>query len=824
MTKMQTQKEKKKSFVDEAAMGAKKLVDRIFTALGGESKTEKEQLKGRAVSFLKGAGIAVFSAAAAGTVSVFSALPFGLAYLSAAGKAVPYTYVGCIAGAFFSGEQTLPHMIAYTLIFILRYFICRLLWLTEDEELVGIKRPVRRRGQRIPTRLSIPIRFVENKKYFGEKIYLRMSVGCAAAFCIGIWRIISGGFLYYDLFGAIFLIAVTPFLIFLYSGLFSARTESAPYYEAGVAALLFTAVCTLRGAEIAAMRLDIIFSFAVTLLVSKLGGGLRGALAGLLMGIAIDPISAPMFGIVGLLSSLLWKYSYAFSLSVSIVAALIFGIYSEGATALFRLLPEFAVGGAVTVPIVKGRVLSKIKIFEWGVAESDAPPPLEEIICDSTDRFSELSDTLSSVSETFRVISETRSKPTPEELKNMCSGICEKYCVRCSMKPLCWEKDTDTTVDMLKKIAAVLYSRGRANKSDLPEYMHHRCYRLNNIIEESNRGAAELISRCKSSNNARIFSLDVSAMAGLIDSAIKEKEEETGYSPELSDKLRHALDRSELSAERVGVYGKRRHYVVASGISLARTKISSSVLHSISQNTLGEPLTEPDYSIDGSNVSLTMKSRKTISTESASAERKKGGSDMSGDSHSVFGTRDDYSYSVISDGMGSGKSAATLSRLSIMILSKMLTAKNSVTASLGMLSAFLRGEREEGSATADVCEIDLLRSSATFYKCGAAPSFVRRSGKLFKIESKTFPLGILDSPDTEKVSLDLKVGDVIIMLSDGVVQSFEDSSLLLSLLEEGWEDDLPVMAEKIASVFEEMRHAYDDITVILTRIKEADPE
>ena len=136
----------------------------------------------------------------------------------------------------------------------------------------------------------------------------------------------------------------------------------------------------------------------------------------------------------------------------------------------------------------------------------------------------------------------------------------------------------------------------------------------------------------------------------------------------------------------------------------------------------------------------------------------------------------------------------------------------------------MRGEREEGSATADVCEIDLLRSSATFYKCGAAPSFVRRSGKLFKIESKTFPLGILDSPDTEKVSLDLKVGDVIIMLSDGVVQSFEDSSLLLSLLEEGWEDDLPVMAEKIASVFEEMRHAYDDITVILTRIKEADPE
>ncbi|MBR5453376.1 MAG: SpoIIE family protein phosphatase [Clostridia bacterium] len=821
---MQTQKEKEKSFASDVALGAKNLIDRIFTAIGGESKEEKAQLKERLTAFLRGAGIAVFSAAAAGTVSVFSTLPFGLAYLSAAGKAVPYTYVGCMAGAFLSGEQTLLHLIAYTLIFILRYFICRLLSFPEEEELIGIKRPVRRRGQRVPTRLEIPVRFIESRKYFGEKIYLRMSVGCAAAFCIGIWRIISGGFLYYDLFGAIFLIAVTPFLIFLYSGLFSKRTEATPYFEAGVAALLFTAVCTLRGAEIAAMRLDIIFPFAVTLLVSKIGGGLRAALIGLLMGIAVDPISAPMFGIVGLLSSLLWKYSYAFSLSVSIVSALIFGIYAEGTTALFRLLPEFATGGAITVPIVKSRILSRLKIFEWGVAEPEAPPPLEEIICDSNDRFSELSDTLSSVSETFRAISETRSKPTPEELRSMCSGICEKYCVRCSMKPLCWEKDTDTTLDMLKKIATVLYTRGRAKDSDLPDYMHHRCFRLNNIIEESNRGAAELISRCKASNNARIFSLDVGAMAGLIDSAIKEKEEENGYSPELSDKLRRALDHSELSAERIGVYGKRRHYVVASGISLARTKISSSVLHSISQNTLGEPLTEPDYSVDGSNVSLTMKSRKTITTESASAERKKGGSDMSGDSHTIFETRDDYSYSVISDGMGSGKSAATLSRLSIMILSKMLTAKNSVTASLGMLSAFLRGEKEEGSATADVCEIDLLRSSATFYKCGAAPSFVRRGGKLFKIESKTFPLGILDSPDTEKVSLDLNVGDVIIMLSDGVVQSFDDSSLLLSLLEDGWDDDLGVMSEKIASVFEEMRQACDDITVILTRIKEADAE
>lgn len=821
---MQTQKEKEKNIISDVLVKGRGIFDRIISATVKGGKEEKVFFKERLFTFVKGVGISLFSTAAACTSSVFSSFPFGISYLSAVSKFVPYTYIGCIAGAFLSGGQVLPHMLAYTVIFTLRYLICHLLCLPEEEELVGLRKPVRRRGQKVPSRLELPVRLVGEKKYFSEKIYLRMSIGCATSFCIGIWRIISGGFLYYDLFGAIFLIVLTPFLIFLYSGLFTKRNEGTPYYEAGVAAILFTAVCTLSGSQIAAMRLDIIFSFAITLVISKIGGGLRAALIGVLMGIAIDPISSPMFGLVGLLSSLLWKYSYSFSLSVSIVSALMFGIYSEGVSAVFRLLPEFAVGSALTIHLVKSGVLAKLKIFTYGVSDTEAPPTLNEIIFDSEDRLTELSDTLSSVSETFKAISEAKSKPTTEELRHMCSNICEKYCVRCSMNPLCWEKDTDTTLDMLKNIAVILYAKGRAEKSDLPEHIHHRCYRLSNIIEDSNRGAAELINRCRSSNNARIFSLDLDAMAGLIDSAVKEKEKENSYLPELSDKLRNALNRSELSAEKIGVYGERRHHVVATGISLGRTKISSSVLHTIAQNTLGEPLTEPDYSIDGSNVNLIMKSRKTITTESAAAERKKGGSDISGDSHSVFETRYDYTYSIISDGMGSGKNAAALSRLSLMILSKMLTSGNSVKASIGMLSAFLRGEREEGSSTVDICRIDLLRSSAIFYKCGAAPSFVRRSGKLFKIESKTFPLGILDSPDTEEVSLDLKVGDVIIMLSDGVVQNFEDSSLLLSLIEDSWDDNLQIMAEKIAGVFEEVRGACDDITVILTRIKEADTE
>ena len=68
-----------------------------------------------------------------------------------------------------------------------------------------------------------------------------------------------------------------------------------------------------------------------------------------------------------------------------------------------------------------------------------------------------------------------------------------------------------------------------------------------------------------------------------------------------------------------------------------------------------------------------------------------------------------------------------------------------------------------------------------------------------------------------KLSFDARVGDVMILLSDGVALGNDDSVWLLDLLTGGFDSNLEVMAEKI--IAESRRHGSDDdISVILVRL------
>ena len=141
-----------------------------------------------------------------------------------------------------------------------------------------------------------------------------------------------------------------------------------------------------------------------------------------------------------------------------------------------------------------------------------------------------------------------------------------------------------------------------------------------------------------------------------------------------------------------------------------------------------------------------------------------------------------------------------------------------------MLNGFLRnkgsGSIHECSATVDLMELDLIGRRASFYKSGAAPTYVLRDGALFKLRSKTVPVGILKEPDTKKISFDVSAGDVIVMVSDGVTQGREECPWLFDLLR-GNVDSLGV--ERTADLV--MKYAKgegctDDLSVVIVKIGE----
>ena len=135
-----------------------------------------------------------------------------------------------------------------------------------------------------------------------------------------------------------------------------------------------------------------------------------------------------------------------------------------------------------------------------------------------------------------------------------------------------------------------------------------------------------------------------------------------------------------------------------------------------------------------------------------------------------------------------------------------------------MLNGFIRNRGGECSAPIDLAEIDLINGHACFVKSGAAPSYILRQGNLYKLQSKTVPIGIMPALDAEQIKFDLCEGDVIIMLSDGVAQSLEDGVWLANLLTYEWEDNLDLMAEKIVDNAALNNRRSDDMTAALIRI------
>ena len=196
----------------------------------------------------------------------------------------------------------------------------------------------------------------------------------------------------------------------------------------------------------------------------------------------------------------------------------------------------------------------------------------------------------------------------------------------------------------------------------------------------------------------------------------------------------------------------------------------------------------------------------------------------SGDTLSLFETKDDFFYALLSDGMGTGERAAVASRVSCDFLRTMLRAGCGRKATIRMLNDLVRARGEECSATVDILVFDLLYGDAAFIKSGAAPSYIKRGREILRVRSRTMPLGIAKSADAERIHVTVEEGDVLILLSDGLVPEEEDPAWLLSLLSEESAADLGALCRRImAEAVSKDPPPADDMTVTAIKILPAAP-
>ena len=864
-------------------MAFEKLAGRI---IGKYTDKDAAGLKLDRLAAAKSVVMAVLGGLFGTAEAAFGCHPFGLALLAAANRHVGAIFAGLIVSALFNRGSAAVSAVVYTLALIMRIALGRLVGEIDrkplGEAVAGAgavpkasqkkRAGVARSGTRDPsaerkragkTEDSIHIRFPARlaeligggtEKLFSESVLIRCAIACFAAFVFGMYRLISGGFLYYDLFGLLVGFIVCPALTAAFSMFFADGERYVGYREAGASAMLFAVIYSLRDYRIAGFSPA--FAAAIFAAVwaasesvhrgrkkagfrSAAENARRGATVGLIAGIACsinisglaaldtELISAPCIAAAsGLTAGLLSGVSRAVSSAAVCVVSLILGIGTEGFDVLKTVLPDTLGAIAVYLPMSRYGILPKLPAFAQPDPDVDSDMAVinEKRQKDTVLRMNSLSEALGRLSDVIYTLSDRLRRPGIIDLKQICDSSFDKYCSRCSLASLCLERECTSTLDAQSKITTELYTKGRVEPDDVPQYMRDRCYNIGKILSEMNLECAELVERLIKSDKTEAFALDYESLSKLLAESISDNEKEYMIDAEMTAKLRRALRYMDMSGASALCWGARRKQVVITGVELAGMRYGADDLRLTAESTLHTYLTRPKFSITQNTVEVTMSSRRRYSAEYARASSVKESESANGDTASCFETKEDYFYALISDGMGSGREAAITSKLCGIFCEQLLSGGNGKAITLEMLNGFIRSRREECSATIDLAEIDLMNGQAAFVKSGAAPSFILRNGSLYKLQSKTAPIGIMSALDAEQIKFGLEAGDVIIMLSDGIAQSLEDGIWLANLITYEWEDNLEIMAEKIVDNAALNNKRSDDMTALLVRVENYEEE
>ena len=223
---------------------------------------------------------------------------------------------------------------------------------------------------------------------------------------------------------------------------------------------------------------------------------------------------------------------------------------------------------------------------------------------------------------------------------------------------------------------------------------------------------------------------------------------------------------------------------------------------------------------------FTFMSKDKFNLQIGIAKSTKKDSPVSGDT-SIQTRLEDGKYLIaLSDGMGSGPEARKSSKIAIKMLERLLTSGFKKDTSIKLINSTLASTMKDDDmyATLDIAILDLYAENMEFVKNGACPTYVKRGKNVQLLKSISMPTGILENIELIEYDKDIQQGDIIIMCTDGIIESnndYQNKELWVKyLLEDMNTEDVQKIADIIISeaIDNDFGKEKDDMTVIVAKV------
>ena len=586
--------------------------------------------------------------------------------------------------------------------------------------------------------------------------------------------------------------------------------------NAGTAWLGLTLLISLAPVELTAgFSLGRVLSALLVLTGSWLGGPGVGAAAGVGLGLGMDLAAgaaifyAAAYGLSGLLTGASRRQGRLFGTLAFLTANAAVVLWSwengrlpglwEGLTAavLFLLLPEKGLRR-----LWSGLARQETAAGTWGA----------DLVRRGLERkagaFRELGAALRN---TF-----PPSTPNDEDPATLFDRTARRVCGRCTLRDTCWEREYENTKTALNDALPALLDRGRGEGGDFPLWFTSRCLSFPAFLEGVNEELTALRYRRQYQTRLRESRGAVTRQYETLAQVLTEASAELSAQP-VADPLRERKVRSWLAQEDLEgtptVYydlsGRLRIKITGGGTP----KLAKSAVDRLSQ-AVGLPLRRQEGEAFGF-----FQAEPLLAVAGAAARRREGQRE-SGDTGTWFKREDGSLFVLLCDGMGSGPDAHRESALAVRLLEKFLLAGVETRAALRTVNGGLALKNEDTGAftTVDLLRLDLYTGQGEVCKLGAAPTYLRRQGKVSRIGGVSLPAGLTGGEAPDCTPLDLAAGDLVVLLSDGVADSQEDG-WVRELLSAFPGDSPKDLAQSIMAESERRVGAADDRTAVVIFLK-----
>ena len=682
-------------------------------------------------------------------------------------------------------------------------------------------------------------------RFFGESILLRMCASVIGGFISAAYGILLSGISESTVFFGVSMILLPPALTFVFSGLHSVRggirgllfgkenildlkgkdegeRARIVYFEISALVFLFFLTLSLGKLELLGVSASFVFVSAVTLLVAKRFGALRALAVGFASSLGVSGVYAVSFGLLGLVSGCLFGLGAAYGLLGGGAAAVSWSVYSAGLTGLLSTLPEYAIAAVLASPLLT-KLFPQSTVAENGQSVRSARDMIGTMALVYQKKYSEnlnsLELALGAVHQVLKKREDRSLTLNAEECRRVVVGVAEDFCRLCPSGEYCRGEGICPAAKNASAISAKIMSGVPLGGADI-NLADEFCQYPEEVAAAVGRAVAKAEKDKFERNSASVFG-GCGIISSLISEARRRDDAERGVNGYLSDRLGEVLKERGLECGVGRVFGESRFHFIIAGEDKDGERITSESLHRGIEEGLGVRLGVAEYFRREDMVLMECDALPSYRVEYAASFSPLSSEEASGDSLRVIENGGGRFYAVISDGMGSGGVAAKASGLVCDYLEAMLPLGGSADSTLHLLNMILRQRAEECSVTVDAFGFDLYTGEATFIKSGAALSYVIRDGSIFRLRSKTAPIGLLSTVDSERIRVEVRSGDYVVMMSDGVCQSDEESAWLLELLSRPIRSGVRGLADLIIAEARGGVSARDDMSVLVMRISDA---